>query len=487
MRLLLDTNIIIPLEPGSLQQIEPNTKRAVDLVEMANRIGVVAYVHPEQVRDIARDRDQERRQYRGIMMGKYSELPKPPRASASLLGLLNNPAEGGNDWVDSQLIAAVVEDAVDFLVTEDRGIHRRCSRLGYSDRCFGIDEALLRLRAMAPVETPPLPAVKELLAHEVNREDPIFETLRSDYSGFDAWFSKCRKEHRRCWVVCLGNRSGYAGLAIVNPEHREWVDADNPTLKLCTFKVSENSRGGRLGELLLRAVFYHARENGFRTIFVEAYPKQVQLVQMLGDFGFAQVGAKNGSDELVLRKRCAPSGDTANVAPLDYHRHYGPFHVRWDGVRVFVVPIEPRFHDGLFPDLSDEVPLFAGIDPFGNTLRKAYLCNSPCKRLREGDLLLFYRSKDVKGITTAGVVEQTLRTRSSSDLCEFMSNRTVYSPSDISRKIEGSDALAIRFYHAPILKHPLPFALLKENGILKQGPQSICEIPSPQWIRDQLQ
>lgn len=470
-----------------LKQMEPTTNLAVQLLELANRLGVVVHVHPEQGRDIARDRDQERREYRGVMMGKYSELPKPPPASPSLLGQLNNPAPGGNDWVDAQLIAAVVEDAVDYLVTEDKGIQRRFSRIGHGDRCLGLGDAWAKLKSLTPVEAPPLPAVKELLAHELNKNDPVFDSLRADYHDFDGWLSKCRKEHRRCWVVHQGSDREYAALAIIKPEDHDWGDARNPTLKLCTFKVSETSRGYRLGELLLRAVFSHARDNGVHTIFVETFPKQKQLVQMLGDFGFEQVGAKAGSGELVLRKRCIPYGETSGLSPLEFHQRFGPFHVQWEGVRAFVVPIEPRFHDGLFPDLGDEMSLFAGVDPFGNTLRKAYLCNSNCKQLREGDILFFYRSHDLMAITTAGVVEQTLRSRSSTELAEFMTNRTVYSHKDISAKTEKRDALAIRFFHAPIVKNPLPFTLLNKNGLLKRAPQSICKIVLSQWIQEKLQ
>lgn len=59
--------------------------------------------------------------------------------------------------------------------------------------------------------------------------------------------------------------------------------------------------------------------------------------------------------------------------------------------RVFVVPIEPCWHRVLLPDAEPpDDALFPAIDglkihPFGNALRKTYLCHSRSRLLHRGD------------------------------------------------------------------------------------------------------
>ena len=54
MKFLLDTNIIIPLEPGSLGDVEAGTTLAMELASTANKGGVQLFVHPESKTDIRR-------------------------------------------------------------------------------------------------------------------------------------------------------------------------------------------------------------------------------------------------------------------------------------------------------------------------------------------------------------------------------------------------------------------------------------------------
>ena len=103
---------------------------------------------------------------------------------------------------------------------------------------------------------------------------------------------------------------------------------------------------------------------------------------------------------------------TGNLPPvganvLDFDReHYPRFH---DAplVRKFCVPIQPDYHRRLFPEIAfaSDLPLFPreAFGPIiaygqertpGNTIRKVYLCRAKITRLRPGDILFFYMSKD---------------------------------------------------------------------------------------------
>ena len=46
MNLLLDTNIVIPLEPASVLDIEPDTTAAIQLFQIAQEVGVRLFIHP---------------------------------------------------------------------------------------------------------------------------------------------------------------------------------------------------------------------------------------------------------------------------------------------------------------------------------------------------------------------------------------------------------------------------------------------------------
>ena len=129
-----------------------------------------------------------------------------------------------------------------------------------------------------------------------------------------------------------------------------------------------------------------------------------------------------------------------------------------------------------------------GTESCGNTLRKAYLCNASIKQLEPGDILLFYRSQELRGVTALGVVEQTLRTADTEELARCARKRTVYEMPDIEAKTAKGSALGILFRHAPILKKRILLKTLIEAGLVKAAPQSIVQMKpeTNSWIRDHL-
>jgi hypothetical protein len=101
-----------------------------------------------------------------------------------------------------------------------------------------------------------------------------------------------------------------------------------------------------------------------------------------------------------------------------------PRYVDGETVHKFFVPIQPDYHRRLFPEIAfgAELPLFPK-ETFGlmlnhgqertpgNRIRKVYLCRAKINRLRPGDVLFFYMSKDERyeasqSITTIGIVDQ---------------------------------------------------------------------------------
>jgi hypothetical protein len=151
------------------------------------------------------------------------------------------PTNSKNDWSDVRLLAALDAKAVDFLVTQDVGLHRRAERAGLGASVLTVDEALEWLKQTFTAVSVSLPYVEERKAYQINPDDAIFSSLRADYPGFDKWFDNCRRQHRVCWVLEIGNK--IAGLVIRKEENHFEARTQHlgpKILKICTFKVEAN-------------------------------------------------------------------------------------------------------------------------------------------------------------------------------------------------------------------------------------------------------
>jgi len=201
MKFLIDTNILIPLEPARPIDVEPKTNEALDLARTAAEGGHQLYVHPGTIDDVKRDGDAERRALRLQLLNKYLLLPDPPAVSLHIVEALGETERGSNEWVDQCLLAALEADAVDFLVTEDTRLRRRATRLGLGGRVATTTEARSIIRDLFETTPLPPPAVQDVKAHALDRSDPIFTSLKQDYETFDKWLTKCKREHRQAWIA----------------------------------------------------------------------------------------------------------------------------------------------------------------------------------------------------------------------------------------------------------------------------------------------
>lgn len=482
MRFLLDTNIFIPAEPTSPADLEGGAPVVAEFLSLLSRGGHHSHIHPATLREIAGDKNEERRNLRELLAKKYPLLASPPALDADIVAALGQPQAGSHDEVDLTILSAVKAECVDYLVTDDGKLRTRARRIGLGDRVLSAAGAVTVLRGLFPTIPIPPPHVEPCLAHELSPTDPIFVSLEQDYD-FRPWFAKVRREHRQAWVI---RREGkYAGICIVNPENPSPYGLQGKTLKLCTFKISPDHQGLRYGELLLKTLFEYLWQNRYDNVFVEAYEKHAELVDLFEEFGFAEVG-KNARGELALAKRMTPPSDEA-LSSLLFNIRFGPRHVKIDGAGAFVVPIKPRYHGLLFPEAEPQLQLVPESHPFGNSIRKAYLCHSRIQAVRPGSLLLFYRSEDQRAVTTVGVAEETLTSTNPDEIARFVARRTVYSYAEI-KELAARPVLATQFRLARILKKPWPLSLIKSSGILKGVPQSFVGVrkESIPWILSQL-
>jgi L-amino acid N-acyltransferase YncA/predicted nucleic acid-binding protein len=489
LKFLLDTSVVIPAEPTSPEHLEPETPVAVDLLRALAEGNHQTYLHPESLEELRHDKNVARRKVRELLISKYPVLPTSPAVSNRLKSAIGSVPKGSHDAVDQALLAAVDANAVDYLVTSDRGLISKSVRAGLRERVATPAEAAAAVRGLFRITPLPPPAVREIPAYDLDEADLIFDSLRTDYyPDFNSWLTKCKLEHRQSWVISNVNGT-YAAITIVKNENSREYGLGGRLLKICSFKISDLSRGYRFGELLLKALFNYAYVNDFDHLYVEIFPKYADAISLFEDFGFQALDKKTNKGELVLAKGMKFSRDDyESYGPFEFNVRFGPRYIKLSGATAFVVPIMPEYHRLLFPEFEEQQSLMQGQDSFGNSIRKAYLCHAPIRGIRSGDALLFYRSQDEHRITCIGVAEKTLVSSHPNEIASFVGKRTVYSYAEIE-KMTSKPVLAILFRLARVLDDRLSLDSLIEHAILTAAPRSIVTVKEEgiAWLRKRLE
>ncbi|TCJ21655.1 hypothetical protein [Nocardioides jejuensis] len=479
MLFLIDSNVAIKADPLG-HVLEAGVDVAMEFLRLVSTHHHDLRTHPASRIDFDRISDPKKRAARLALFGRYTPITSPPQVTAAQIAELGEAVPGSNDAVDDALLAAVVGHAVGYLVTEDDGIHRKALRVGVDQRVLRLADAVNLLRTIH-VDLPSAPpSVRRVKTHELNIDDPIFDGLKADYPPFVEWFQRAAQSQRD--ALLIDGASEHAGLVILKKEPTGEHGLPGPQLKLCTFKVADEYSGQKYGELLLKAAFEQAHAEGYKGVFVTLYAKQEVLAGVLRGFGFKPLaGVTTDSGEMVFAKSLVAPNDTT-LTPLEQHIAYGPPWIAWDETTPFIVPIEPRWHRVLFPDAEpEEGALFSAADvgtrPFGNALRKAYLCNASTRLLKPGDPLLFYRSHDEKAVFVIGVCESTLVSQDPDEILAEVGNRTVYPLADIKALARRGDVLVVKFRQDRVLRaNPITIDELRAAKAVNGWPQQIQRI-----------
>jgi hypothetical protein len=143
LKYLIDTNIIIPLEPASKSDLELNSELAREFHRLSAKARYQLFVHPAIQYDLDRDKDRPRAELRRHLITKYNQLTNIPSINDRPLPPLEVPERGTNDWVDVNLLLALQMDAVDFLVTDDEDIHRKAIKIGLNERVLRLPDVVV--------------------------------------------------------------------------------------------------------------------------------------------------------------------------------------------------------------------------------------------------------------------------------------------------------------------------------------------------------
>lgn len=484
MNILIDTNIFIYFEDYKVID-ESFTK----LYNLCNRFDHKFLIHPASIEDINNDKDTQRKKVSLSKLKKYSilkDINLPTQDNIKNLGLMENNT---HDKIDNIILYSLYTDSANLLITQDIGIIKKARLIGIDHRVMFVQQALHSFNKLHLQHEIYYPNMINKYLYQLNKKDDIFESLREDYLEFDNWFSKVSREHRKCWIHGYNSDTRIDGILIYKDEYNPIITKDDKglrgkVLKISTFKISEQMQGWKLGELFIKTVFSYANKNSHEYIYLTAQKdKQEYLINLIEDFGFREFGRCDKNRDEVYVKKIPINGilDTS-LNNIDFYKIYSPFMKCAGEVNKFMVPIQPEYHNILFPEIEDDKRLFYTHPSVGNTIKKAYLSHANTKQMKSGDLLLFYRSKDKMAITTLGIVEKTFKSKDLDKILEEVAKRTVYSYEEIKEQVKKETHVILfrlieHFDNSFISKD-----WMKENGIDKQC-QSICKIEDKYFLK----
>ena len=485
MRILIDTNIFIGRENNHVLNDELQS-----LLKILNSKQIEILIHPKSFEEIKRDSNIGRKNISLSKLNTYPILEYSPDQNKDdvFLSAVGVPSKI-NDEVDNAILYSVYKDAVDFLITEDKGIHKKSIQLGIGDRVLCADEGIGVFGTELLIEeVVKPPALKEDAVHNLDLSDPIFDSLKKEYgeSDFSDWFRKSSREGRKCWVHY--RIDGSIGALLIRKIETEPIESIPPLpakrrLKVATLKVTHV--GYKIGELFVKLAIDYAIKNNIDEIYLTHFtnPDNDYLVDLITEYGFYKAAVKDDGEEIFVKELLVDKDKIGSMDPLEISNRFYPSLYDGDEVNKFLVPIIPEYHRRLFTDYKGrQTSLFEHAGDFiveGNAIKKAYLSRSRIRNLSPGDILLFYRTEDSE-ITSLGVIERVLYGLQDKDeIFRNVRKRTVYSMEEIEERAE-KPILVILFKFHFHLPNPLKLEDLKTMEIFH--PQSIAQISDEKYL-----
>ncbi|MDI6897158.1 hypothetical protein [Methanocella conradii] len=225
-----------------------------------------------------------------------------------------------------------------------------------------------------------------------------------------------------------------------------------------------------------------------KCILLILFKEKDSLVKLIQDYGFVLVGEKDfknkkGEFEKVFVKKIYPD-NPEGIDPVEMSRKYYPCFIDSERVKKFIVPIIPEYHDRLFQDYRHRQVSFNDYlydNPQGNTIKKAYLSNFKTRKIKPGDILLFYRTHDEQKVTSIGIVDSIHYGLSDVDeIWRLLDrDRSVYTYEEVEKYKKPLNIIIFR-HHFNFPK-PVSREELIINGIIKHAPRSINEMTQDKY------
>jgi predicted nucleic acid-binding protein len=293
MRVLLDTNIVIHREAGTVV----NSSIGI-LFRWLDRLKCEKCIHQATLDEIARHGDERVRNSFATKLQSYSVLESYSPEQPSIAAIRTRFDKTENDRTDTALLNELVAGRIDAIITEDLRIHHKATALGVAEIVFSIDSFLEKATAENPELTDyQVLSVRKTKFGNIDLNDGFFDSFRSDYQGFDRWFLRKADEIA---YICSNENNAIIGFLYLKRENPDENYSDispqfRPAtrIKIGAMKVTAN--GFKIGERFLKIVFDNALLNEVNEIYVTAFRKtddQLRLISLLEEWGFRKHGIK---------------------------------------------------------------------------------------------------------------------------------------------------------------------------------------------------
>ena len=306
----------------------------------------------------------------------------------------------------------------------------------------------------------------------VDLSDVFFDSLKSDYPGFEEWFKRKSDAGEEAYVQRdeFDQVQAFLYLKIEEGAVEDVTPILPPKrrLKIGTFKV--NGHNTRVGERFFKKAFDFAVNNSVEEIYVTIFNRIMQkpLIQKIKNFGFQECGKKG--EELVFVKSLQMDWvDTEKDYPLIHRARRNKY----------VLSVRPKFHSRLFPDSSvkgERYDMMADVS-HTNSIHKIYISFMPGTRyLKNGDVLLIYRTTDEEGrawfrsvVTSVCVVEEVKNRSDFNNVDEYLKyvkGYSVFTEAELRRYFANPQFVVIKMtYNLALSKRINMGALVKDVHI----------------------
>jgi rRNA-processing protein FCF1 len=470
-KVLLDTNMMIYLLDDHVldEKISKLTKILYDSDKY------IIAIHPKTLDEARKIKDQNKKDIFISKLEVYKIIDNPPKVTEDFNKLVG--CKNGNDIIDNEMLYAVTRNCVSYFITNDKQLLKKAELINIKDRVLSIDEAIEKFKQEEKVviETPVF--IKKEFLYNMNLDDDFFSTLRFDYKGFDKWFIKKQRNEEMAYVTMTRDNKVTSFLMLKEEdENEDYSDFEKPfspakRIKVSTFKVSDT--GKKIGECFIKIMIDEAIQKNVDEIYVTTFEKQESLIYLLKQYGFEFFTYKDTtkSDETVEK-------EAIYVKNIKDKSKYPYIQLRNQG--IFIFPVIPKYHKLLFEDAEREYQISIddtqGKNTSANAIKKAFISNAKIKKIKSGDIVLFYASHNKKAITALGIVETTWnKFESQEEIFNIVRKRTAYDEEEL-KQVTQLDSLVIMFKHYITFKNPITYDFLYNRGIVNgyiQGPISI--------------
>ena len=307
----------------------------------------------------------------------------------------------------------------------------------------------------------------------IDLTDPFFDSLKTDYEGFNYWFAKKASSGAKAYVQYEdGKIQAFLYMKDESGEDMNDIIPPRPAckrLKVGTFKIV--AHGTNQGERFVKKILDKAIVGDYDEVYVTIFPKHDRLIALLEKYGFKKE-AEKGREGVYFKNMRLLTGDMLKDYPL----------ISTLDRRKFLLAIYPRFHTKLFPDSilrnedNQRYELIKDVS-YTNSIHKIYLCFMPdTASLKPGDLIAIYRTTDNLGpakyrsvITSICQIEE-VRTKASfntmDEYLKYTNKYSIFDEKDLISWYRQKNVIVLKMtYNIALSKRVTRGYLLDEVGI----------------------